>query len=77
MTLFDKEKGRIFIENGEKKYEMSLNEIVNVSLSQENTCEEKPLNEVDMYALFYEAFNIYGSFEDQFIYSVATEFNSS
>lgn len=68
MSAFDKENGKITIENDSKKLEMNFNEILDISLLQ----EEIPLKESDMYALFYEAFNIFGPFEDQFIYAVAT-----
>lgn len=72
MTCFDKEKGKIIIENADKKYEMNFDEVLDVFLPKEEVSEEKPLNESDMYALFYEAFNIYGPFEEQFVYSVAS-----
>ena len=72
MTLFDKENGKVVIEKAEMKYEMNFNEILSISLPHEDNSEEKPTSEIDMYSLFYEAFNIYGPFEDQFIYTVAS-----
>lgn len=72
LTKFDKENGKVIIEKDMKKYEMNFNDILNISLLQQDISEEKPLSESDMYTLFYEAFNIYGPFEDHFIYSVAS-----
>ena len=67
MSEFDQKNGKVTIENNSFKTEMKFDEILEISL-----IEEEPLKESEMYALFYEAFNIYGPFEDQFIYSVSS-----
>jgi hypothetical protein len=67
LSFFDKANGKITIESNSSKIEMFFDEILEISL-----IEEEPLKESEMYALFYESFNIYGPFEDQFVYSIAS-----
>lgn len=74
MCAFDKSKGIMAIQNAAGTHELCFDDVVGVSLAESNTSvesETKVLRETDMYALFYEAFNIYGPFEDHFIFAAA------
>lgn len=73
MNGFDSENGFIMLESNSKQpMELKFAEILNISLADdEEAGTEVPLKESDMYLLFFEAFNIFGPFEDQFVYTVA------
>lgn len=75
MCVFDKDNGIITIQNTAGKHELYFDDVISVNMveSDGTSCqaETKALKEADMYALFYEAFNIYGPFEDHFIFAVA------
>lgn len=70
MHSIDAENGKIILEGSNRHHELKFNEITNVSLLEQET-EALPLKETDMHLLFYEAFNMFGPFEDQFIYTIA------
>ncbi|KAM0680640.1 hypothetical protein GINT2_001328 [Glugoides intestinalis] len=58
--------------NSKQPLELKFTEILNISLAdEEEVGAEMPLKEADMYLLFFEAFNIFGPFEDQFVSTVA------
>lgn len=73
MNQFDKKIGIISLQSQFGVDEFNFDEIINVNIIEETNefNDSKPLKEADMYALFYEAFNVYGPFEDHFIFSVA------
>lgn len=73
MNQFDKKLGILSLQGQFGTEEFNFDEILSVNTMEENdeAIENVPLKEADMYALFYEAFNIYGPFEDHFIFSAA------
>jgi len=79
LCLVDEEKGKVVLTNKDaKEREISILEINHIDLADENSSDEqsagaygRPLEETQMHYLFYDAFNIYGPFEDSFIQTVA------
>lgn len=78
LTSFDKDGGKITLEDSYHiSNELDLADILEVQLSGNNSLvvesvmDEKGLKEEDMYRLFYDAFNIYGPFEDSFCSTIA------
>ncbi|KAI5170307.1 hypothetical protein PAEPH01_1324 [Pancytospora epiphaga] len=78
LTSFDKDSGKITLEDSYHiSNELSIADILDVQLSDSTTTavesveDEKGLKEEDMYRLFYDAFNIYGPFEDSFCSNIA------
>lgn len=73
MNFIDKNLGTISISNNIGIQSFNFDEILTLSevkCSQDNN-NQIPLKETDMYSLFYEAFNVFGPFEDHFILSVS------
>lgn len=68
MSGFDTEKGIVVLENNLNKQELKFDDILSISLAEDpEESMEAPLKESDMYLLFYEAFNIFGPFEEHFV----------
>jgi len=70
MSSLDTEGGRMILDTPTSKLEIKFNDVFNVSLLEDEAIPA-PLRESDMYLMFYEAFNVLGPFEDQFIYNIA------
>lgn len=71
MASFNIEDGKIVLENAfNKKQEFKFDDVTNISLLDDECLEQAPLKQSDMYTMFYEAFNIYGPTEDQYIYAI-------
>lgn len=85
LLQFDKESGRILIEDaGKSTKELDLLDVLEVNLmGTELTAANsdsppgiapifgQPITENDMHSLFYEAFNVYGPFEDSFCATIS------
>lgn len=72
MSSFNVDDGKIVLENAfNKKQEFKFDEVTNISLLDDDSLEQAPLKQSEMYAMFHEAFNIYGPTEDQYIYIIA------
>lgn len=69
----DVDNGNIVVENESNKQELKFTDVTAVSLVEDDNTPQ-PISEEDMYSLFYESFNIFGPFEDQFIYNIACSF---
>lgn len=70
MAAIDVENGKIVIETSANQQEIKFNDVCNLSLLEEEVLPA-PLKESDMYMMLYEAFNVFGPFEDQFIYNIS------
>jgi Domain of unknown function (DUF5096) len=79
---YDEDTGKILIKdpfNDSKITEIEISDVTEVKISETDPPADispkialsQGLSESRMYALFNDAFNIYGPFEDSFIYSVA------
>lgn len=68
---FSVDSGNFVIENQGNKMNLKISDVLDVSLIKEDEKIASPLKEADMYSLFYEAFNVFGPYEDQLIYTVA------
>ncbi|KAL6121544.1 hypothetical protein NUSPORA_01512 [Nucleospora cyclopteri] len=72
---FDEENGILFIGLQKKVIQLSAENVINLEVQGEaqSNCEQiiSPLQEKEMYSLFYDAFNFTGPFEDAFIHQAA------
>lgn len=77
LLQFDKENGKILLECPDNKSkELDLLDVLEVNIAEEEDKSQqnfygRPLSESDMHKLFYEAFNVYGPFEDAFCMTVS------
>lgn len=70
MLAIDLENGKVTIETLDNLLDINFNDVFNVSVVEADLLPS-PLKETDMYMLFYEAFNVFGPFEEEFIYMTA------
>lgn len=67
LTCFSHDSGKLTVEDSYNiSNEIDLADIVEVSLMEAEGGSDRALTEDEMYQLFYDAFNVYGPFEDNF-----------
>lgn len=76
LTSFNRDSGKLTLEDSYNiSNELDLVDIVEVQMDSEREKAqdaEQGLREEEMYSLFYDAFNVYGPFEDTFCCTIAT-----
>lgn len=79
LTSFNKDSGKLTLEDSYNiSNELDLVDIVEVQMEEDRRGStkdpgaEQGLKEEDMYSLFYDAFNVYGPFEDNFCSVITT-----